>query len=620
MAEDGPSGSSREYVVVVHGTFDRDGTWWRPGESFCRQLDAALASRGLPTKCWPLASPDLGDPVVVAPFSWDGLNSEASRSAAAAELAAYIRALSDAGESGPPSRVFLVGHSHGGNVILDALRALHPVPIEQAADPPIPESPAVSDVFLLGTPVYQWAEKRTPAWLQVAVSLMFAAALISLAIMRDGITIGAYHVPWPLMIYTYACFFVTYLFLTYRGRAQYQQPDKTTVHVLASRNDEALHLLRSALASSRHARHMARSLVNIRFDSMLARRFQPITRFVAITQWLARLAVDPPTSRLKRGASWLLGVLSGLGLLVLMALGVPFVVLLVLDQTLFRLISAVLGFGRRFALQLGIRAISRTALGLDVAGSRLATVTTAPTDFQVDQRPLDDETEALMLRRATGSAELLLRTFYGAAATSSEKGDGLSLDQLAEVYQSPRYVHCQYYSQPEIIERIADGIANARRDMQLGDRREAFQAARASRMAAAKDRGRLRTVYTGLGLVVAIALLAAVGSFTVHKLDAQKAVLPDAPQLELDQTAVRRRAAAENFCTSLNADLTKQATCLVMLDTIVVFSSAELDQSEALCTAAVEAMRSTAKATVPWTLVVRQVHLPSQAEYTCELP
>src|SRR5262249_5029777 len=102
-------------IILVHGTFaepqfDGSSQWYQPGSEFCRDLDARLAQLDCRARCWA----HLTD--AHSYFSWNGHNDWAARSAAAVELAKLLRSLIKDGW-----RVHIIAHSHGGNVLLEAL-------------------------------------------------------------------------------------------------------------------------------------------------------------------------------------------------------------------------------------------------------------------------------------------------------------------------------------------------------------------------------------------------------------------------------------------------------------------------------------------------------------------
>ena len=89
--------TGRCHVIAVHGTFaGKDGaTQWK----ICDDIQKAGA-------------------VIHPDFKWSGNNNHPSRIAAGKELAAYIHCL----KIPPSDRLFLVAHSHGGNVALYTLK------------------------------------------------------------------------------------------------------------------------------------------------------------------------------------------------------------------------------------------------------------------------------------------------------------------------------------------------------------------------------------------------------------------------------------------------------------------------------------------------------------------
>jgi hypothetical protein len=110
---------SKQTVIIVHGTFAApkpgERRWYQSAEKNCTEgfiakLDAALADRGSPLRCW--AHVEKGVDV----FQWSGDNSWIARTGAAYSLADYVTSLQRDGW-----RCHIVAHSHGGNVVIDAL-------------------------------------------------------------------------------------------------------------------------------------------------------------------------------------------------------------------------------------------------------------------------------------------------------------------------------------------------------------------------------------------------------------------------------------------------------------------------------------------------------------------
>jgi hypothetical protein len=111
---------TKETVIIVHGTWaapePEKRKWYQPtdgspsGEPFTVKLDVALQQRGSPARCWAHCQ-DLN-----AFFQWSGENSWIARTRAASALAEYVIPLQIEGW-----RCHIVAHSHGGNVVVEAL-------------------------------------------------------------------------------------------------------------------------------------------------------------------------------------------------------------------------------------------------------------------------------------------------------------------------------------------------------------------------------------------------------------------------------------------------------------------------------------------------------------------
>src|SRR5581483_8880233 len=111
---------AKETVIIVHGTWaaPRPGKtlWYQraeaegAAENFVSKLDAALQERGSPARCWAHAAAQSSI------FYWSGENSWIARAQAASSLADYIAKLRNQGW-----RHHIIAHSHGGNVVIEAL-------------------------------------------------------------------------------------------------------------------------------------------------------------------------------------------------------------------------------------------------------------------------------------------------------------------------------------------------------------------------------------------------------------------------------------------------------------------------------------------------------------------
>jgi hypothetical protein len=120
-------GAAKETVIIVHGTWAApepgNVRWYQPAdrthaaEGFVGKLDAALEARGSPARCWAHCSQ--GDQI----FHWSGDNSWIARTHAAARLGDYVAELGNEGW-----RCHIVAHSHGGNVVVEALPQITEAP------------------------------------------------------------------------------------------------------------------------------------------------------------------------------------------------------------------------------------------------------------------------------------------------------------------------------------------------------------------------------------------------------------------------------------------------------------------------------------------------------------
>lgn len=155
---------SQTITLIVHGTFASEARWWRLGAdgeaTFADRLEDELSRRGLSGTVW---KPALVEGFDYPSFSWSGLNRHRDRVRGARRLSSSLNQFARSVQATPdaPLIVNLVAHSHGGNVVLEALRHLN-------------TNVRVGGVTLLGTPLVT----VRPA-LRIA-RLVFSLVLISL--------------------------------------------------------------------------------------------------------------------------------------------------------------------------------------------------------------------------------------------------------------------------------------------------------------------------------------------------------------------------------------------------------------------------------------------------------
>jgi hypothetical protein len=153
MSDDGVD---RVYTIVVHGTrLGRSkGDWWKRisllDTPFCNNLSRKLQEYGVPFAVWQNCE-DFG----MDEFEWSGDNDHHARLNAGKDLAHYLNKIQDHVKQSCGCRpVFnLLGHSHGGNVILASLAHLKE-PID------------ILGIHFLGTPfmLYDNPSKWLKAW------------------------------------------------------------------------------------------------------------------------------------------------------------------------------------------------------------------------------------------------------------------------------------------------------------------------------------------------------------------------------------------------------------------------------------------------------------------------
>jgi hypothetical protein len=134
---------NRTVTLLVHGTFAAEAKWWRLGtdgeRTFADRLEDELSRRGVAGSVW---KPALAEGFDYSSFTWSGRNRHRDRVKGAMALSANVNRLAEraAATTSEPLTVNFVAHSHGGNVVLEALRHLRP-------------NVRVGRIALLGTPL-----------------------------------------------------------------------------------------------------------------------------------------------------------------------------------------------------------------------------------------------------------------------------------------------------------------------------------------------------------------------------------------------------------------------------------------------------------------------------------
>ena len=249
-------GESFEVVLVVHGTFANPKdppasdlpTWWQPGGSFPKALDAALERHGSPARChhWVLDLLESYRSLEGRRFppwrSWSGENSEVERRRAAYALAEHLRQLQ---REQAIRRIHLVAHSHGGNVVRRALRFLNQPRYKLGA------------VVCLGTPFLHFAD-RAPwrRWAsRVNWPVLIALPAVFLPVVWLVETLGTEARTRDVVAYLFGLFALGAIYwLWHYARTSEASSEDAPATLLCFRQDEAIRLLRgcAALAAAPH--------------------------------------------------------------------------------------------------------------------------------------------------------------------------------------------------------------------------------------------------------------------------------------------------------------------------------------------------------------------------------
>lgn len=493
---------SKETVILVHGTFAAPVThlkrWWQPNavNNFAHQLNALLRDQGSPAECWTHCKN--GE----APFSWSGNNLWVDRYWAVRHLRQHIIDLHRDGWT-----CHLVGHSHGGNVIAEAVHQLRGSPQEHA----------IRSVVSLGTPfldTHGAIEKRILRWCRLITIGGMIPAIVQAGFMMEELIRAR---QWTDAASDYAltaasisfAFFILWRFLFRRRMPHLYRSSTTTIPALAinSRYDEAwqlLHHVRSTpnplavreslssyltrrLKAATLLRHEAGKAINmsreLRTDTKPATRFMRLVfmfcyAVIAASVFVVPLSYSPPPQEplyftafiMLYGivAAFMAAIVAGLLLVALLSLGsthqllnflrpiqLTFTSILSLPIVPSEIVTYIV---RKQSWTL----VQRWALGLDGYRYPLPGVTTIPeragaAQFALENLPPKVEQRALLARSTwiqnqVGSASDL---FSKLVLTATDVAA-----MLKQIEHDQSLVHASYYTDEDCIRRIAAWIAH----------------------------------------------------------------------------------------------------------------------------------------------------------------
>jgi hypothetical protein len=161
-------GTAKETVIIVHGTWaapkGANSKWYQPvtgvptTQPFAAKLNAALQERGSPARCW--AHCGQGNQI----FHWSGENSWIARTRAASALADYVVKLLHEGW-----QCHVIAHSHGGNIVLEALSQMMTVPNADSS---------LGKIVTLGTPFIDMSARQEELNKRFGMKILFSCAMI----------------------------------------------------------------------------------------------------------------------------------------------------------------------------------------------------------------------------------------------------------------------------------------------------------------------------------------------------------------------------------------------------------------------------------------------------------
>jgi hypothetical protein len=524
------SDEPRETVVVVHGTFAGPWTpelqpnWWMPEGSFCIQLDAALQRLGSNTRCWQHLNFDrfisptqpgvvaalgyrpmslvLAEPHTV--FRWSGDNSERARRRAGFALLEYLHSLDKDPRIG---KIHLVAHSHGGNVVLNALRSTDCYHSK------------LGKLVFLGTPFLQCEDtNRRPRVLSsLLFAMLLASAVIGLSIYRTQDQFlrfweaGALTLVW-LMGGSYLTEFAK------RQRTRGSRNPQLKAHVLGFDADEAIHSLRAGVelrdtVKTLVTRIFGKTIFNkspapaSRTEPICADTNQPFSFSMAFWEWLTDLRPNPELADLRneeiaidssvsgnsfasalfsnplqlsiigRVQVWFLGIFRlviplagqidtsvyrvivrfGLALLV----GLPALALHIVSDSWDYIKQNISKFFQRIILTKALKVIADIALGDDVSDGATQCVLNEPYDIFCTRYVIPEHLQSTVAQQAQRTVAATAQTALSGLGTESL----LKLaESLKQAFVIDEMAHCQYYQQAEMIEQIAKLIHSGKCD------------------------------------------------------------------------------------------------------------------------------------------------------------
>jgi pimeloyl-ACP methyl ester carboxylesterase len=400
-----------EPVIVVHGTFANEATWWRPDGSFCKILNSQLELMGSDAKCW-----DSIPTEAIGEYGWSGLNSEASRTYGAEKLAKKILELS---QREGVRKIHFVAHSHGGNVLVKSLLLFRRKIAKEK----------LGCFIFLGTPFISYKSISPPS--------LFA----SLFFLDSGVWQRAQRVTEEAKL-----------------RKEYSEYYGGTFFSIQSKHDEAFQVLRHSVELRNSAFTYSRKWTQKSRSG--ASPPNSLSPFTMMELRMGRYDVESiATSRREQdhGFRMKIGYFSWIALL-MSVIGLYGLRLLVVSVS--PLFSMMKRWGQRWGTYFGIKSMVSTALGDDLAFEKIVSVDKVSDVVPTTMITLNERLEeAVLAKTVSGADELLLRLYRSASSTSAELEFGTMAGAVCEVLSAKRLVHSQYYDDESIVNIAASAIS-----------------------------------------------------------------------------------------------------------------------------------------------------------------
>ena len=446
--------TNSDTIIVVHGTFASESSWWRHGSTFCRKLDSRLEQLGVDARCWS------GIEHESLQYQWTGRNSETARTLAAQKLATRIENFIS---NNPGKKIHFVAHSHGGNVVIKTLSGSG-----QRGSIMFGElSNVVRSVTLLGTPLLEYESLREGISLRIfnqtilGIAILFAgSSFIILSLSPVPFTLFNFFAPLlPSAIIT------ANIVLAGEHRKKHKLanlPTPTKFFNIYSRYDEAISLLK-------HCDQLGKKISVFDYPQsknyyLISGRVYFVNTFITSEEkhipphlaviLLIRYCLSPsePLDDLY-GPRIVTRIFRHL----LLPAVFPVALLLFVDWNSGKVVSFFRRGMRKFAIRAGLKAIGRNAIGDDSPLDRVRSVEPSGGFFNKINRVLIPKSvDEALLESTTREFGELTRRIYQEDYLRSNYGQ--IFDTVRNVLQDAQLVHSQYYCNDWCINKIAEVI------------------------------------------------------------------------------------------------------------------------------------------------------------------